>query len=296
MIMSSLNLPKTLKIIKTIGEGTYGRVYLIEEERFPNQLLALKVINVYDESAKIKAQREIEIQSQLKHPNIVKLLYSEQILTNKFLYLEHAVNGSLYNHLKINQLGMVKQKALKYFKHLASALNYLHECGFVHRDIRPSNLVIDQNDCLKLIDFGIATMYKYHNEKYMLQTACGTDSYRAPETFDIIDGTKVRPHDGIPLDVWSSGIVLVEMLTGRLPWKSAKERKFHAYKRYINGDLLNLNEFPVLATLDPSIFILLIEPMLQPNPKFRIDLAYIMNDLNILIDNLSNDKISHFIN
>ncbi|KAH9516266.1 Serine/threonine-protein kinase Chk1 [Dermatophagoides farinae] len=289
--MSSLDLSNTVKIVKAIGQGTYGRVYLIQEQRYPNQLLALKVIHILGESLKLKVQKEIQIHCQLEHPNIVKLVHSEQILTNACLYLEYAVNGSLNHHLKTNQLGLVKSKALKYFQHLLNALNYLHGLGFVHRDIRPSNLVIDQNDCLKLTDFGMATMYKYHNEKFMLQISCGIESYRAPETFHFVDRIYVRPHNGVPLDVWSSGIVLVEMLTGRLPWKSVLSKKFKAYKQFVEGDSLDLNEFPALASLDSTIFVMLVEPMLQPNPDCRINLSYIMNDLNIIIGSLPIDEI-----
>ncbi|OTF81315.1 hypothetical protein BLA29_001582 [Euroglyphus maynei] len=239
--MSSLNLPNTSKFIKTIGQGTFGRVHLIHDERFPNQLLALKVIDIHGENSRRKVNKEIEIHGQLKHPNIVRLFYSEQISTNAYLYLEPAMNGSLNHHLKTKQLGIVKSKALKYFQHLITALIHLHGLGFVHRDIRPSNLVIDKNDCLKLIDFGLAIIYKYHDEKLMLQIACGTESYRAPETFDFISPNIVKPHEGVPLDVWSSGIVLVEMLTGRLPWNSVKTNEFNAYKRYVEGDSLDLN-------------------------------------------------------
>lgn len=92
---------------------------------------------------------------------------------------------------------------------MISAINYLHKLGCAHRDVKPSNILIDYKSDIKLIDFGLGNLYD-ENEK--LKTACGSPCYAAPE---IISG---EAYDPITIDIWSSGITLYAMLCGHLPF------------------------------------------------------------------------------
>lgn len=91
-----------------------------------------------------------------------------------------------------------------------SGVEYMHKLNIVHRDLKPENLLLDHQNKIKIVDFGLSNTY---TEKNLLETACGSPCYAAPE---MIAGKK---YDGIKIDAWSSGIILFALICGFLPFE-----------------------------------------------------------------------------
>jgi tRNA A-37 threonylcarbamoyl transferase component Bud32 len=198
----------------TIGTGAYGIVkYGIHKAT--NRKVAIKIYEkskISDINRQKSVQGEIKILSKIDHPNIVKLY--QTIDTQKFLYiiLEFISGCSLSTLLKrkINRR-MEEFEANKLFRELLMALDYCHSKNVSHRDIKLENTLIDQNNIVKLIDFGFATCFP--NDK-KVKIFCGTPSYMAPEI------VSRKEYLGPPVDIWAAGVLLYALITGNFPFKA----------------------------------------------------------------------------
>jgi aurora kinase len=153
-------------------------------------------------------RREVEIQSHLRHPNILRLygfFYDEKRV---YLILEYAEKGELYEDLKRNGR-FTEARAAEYIYQLSQALDYCHSKGVIHRDVKPENLLLHSNGQLKIADFGWSAYAPSSRRK----TLCGTLDYLPPE---MIDGL---PHDKA-VDVWSLGVLAFEFITGHPPFEA----------------------------------------------------------------------------
>ncbi|PNF27059.1 hypothetical protein B7P43_G10407 [Cryptotermes secundus] len=137
---------------------------------------------------------------------------------------------------------MANSEAQRYFNQLLSGVEYLHSRGIVHRDLKPENILLDEHDNLKICDFGLATIFRGKGMERTLTNRCGTFAYMAPEVL-------MPPYHGEPADLWSCGIILVSLLTGRLPWKIASMEcnEYVAWKDGKAGDLEPFVELDRLA-------------------------------------------------
>ena len=169
---------KDFEIGKPLGNGKFGRVYLAREIR-TKFIVALKVlekeqIKTADVGNQIK--REIEIQSHLRHPNILRLygyFYDEKRV---YLIIEYASNGELFKLLReFNHFD--EKTSAKYISKLCDAVSYCHSKHVIHRDIKPENILIGSNGELKIADFG----WSVHAPSSRRKTLCGTLDYLPPE-------------------------------------------------------------------------------------------------------------------
>lgn len=110
---------------------------------------------------------------------------------------------------EVDLIRLSEEESCKFFVQLIGAVGYLHSIGCAHRDVKPSNILLDRKLNIKVIDFGLGNLY---DEKQKLNTACGSPCYAAPE---IISG---ESYDPMKVDIWSSGITLYAMLCGSLPF------------------------------------------------------------------------------
>lgn len=126
-----------------------------------------------------QVRREIEIQSHLRHPNILRLYGYFHDATRIYLILEYAPKGALYKELQNHPNKRLDEKRTAgYILSLADALNYLHERDVIHRDIKPENLLLGHNGELKIADFG----WSVHEPNSARTTLCGTVDYLPPES------------------------------------------------------------------------------------------------------------------
>jgi len=239
---------------KPLGRGKFGWVYLAREKS-TKYICALKILfknQLSRAGVEHQLRREIEIQSHLRHPNILRLygyFFDEHRV---FLILEFAAKGELYKVLQ-KEKRFTEEKSSRYIAMLADALQYCHTKHVIHRDIKPENLLLSLKGELKIADFG----WSVHAPNNRRQTLCGTLDYLPPE---MIEGSA---HDA-NVDVWSLGVLLYEFLVGHAPFEADDQKE--TYRRIALVDL----KFPDHVSAEARD---LLTKLLVKNPKSRLPLS-----------------------
>jgi len=201
------------EIGRPLGKGKFGRVYLARE-RSSGFVCALKVLHKNEiQQGRVEKQvrREIEIQSNLRHPNILQLYGHFHDSKRIFLILEFAGKGELYRHLR-RENRFPEWKAAHYIAQMAAALKYLHKKHVIHRDIKPENILVGIHGEIKISDFG----WSVHAPNNRRNTMCGTLDYLPPEM--IKSGSKDNFYSE-KVDLWSLGVLTYEFLVGEAPFE-----------------------------------------------------------------------------
>lgn len=243
---------------KPLGRGKFGHVYLARE-RASGYVVAMKVLfksELKENRVEKQLRREIEIQSHLRHPNILRLYGYFYDVKRVYLILEYAAQGELYKILKRCQR-FSEPQAAKYIAQMARALSYLHKKHVIHRDIKPENLLLGIDGELKIADFG----WSVHAPTNRRQTLCGTLDYLPPE---MVEG---REHNQ-QVDLWSLGVLMYEFLVGVPPFEEAGHQ--HTYRRIAKVDL----RIPDTVS-EPAKD--LIRSLLQHSPEKRLPLDQVLN-------------------
>jgi serine/threonine protein kinase len=217
--VSAQKLPRTeqkqwcmqdFKLGDHLGKGRFGNVYKAQEVS-TNYTVALKVLRKEElirSGCETQLRREIEIQSELNHPNILRLFgffYDEQRI---YLILEYAPGGELYKYMNSFGGKFPEYKAARYIHDIASALRHCHSKRVIHRDLKPENLLLDANNNIKIADFGWSVHAVSSSRR---STMCGTLDFLAPEICQ-------RKQYDRNVDLWAVGILLFEMLYGSPPF------------------------------------------------------------------------------
>jgi aurora kinase, other len=201
------------EIGKPLGKGKFGRVYLAKE-RTNGFICALKVLHkseLQHGGVERQVRREIEIQSNLAHSNILKLYGHFHDSKRIFLILEFAGKGELYKLLRKEQR-FPEWKAAQYIAQMASALKYLHKKHVIHRDIKPENILVGIHGEIKISDFG----WSVHAPNNRRKTMCGTLDYLPPE---MIKPGSSDNYYSEKVDLWSLGVLTYEFLVGEAPFE-----------------------------------------------------------------------------
>jgi len=238
---------------KPLGKGKFGNVYLAREKK-SHYIVALKVMfksQLLKANVEHQLRREIEIQSHLRHPNILRLFGYFYDDTRVYLILEYAPRGELFKELQ-RQKRFNDQLSATYISQLADALKYCHERKVIHRDIKPENLLLGLKGELKIADFG----WSVHAPSSRRTTLCGTLDYLPPE---MVDG---RSHDE-KVDLWSLGVLCYEFLVGRPPFET--DSTDETYRRIVRVEY----KFPSHVSAGARD---LIGKLLRLRPQDRLDL------------------------
>ena len=250
-LLSKINF----KLDKKIGEGRFSIVKLgihsLTKEPVAIKILDKTKIATLEDKERIN--REIKIMKKINHFNITKL-YSV-IETKYIIYLvQEYVQGKELNDYLYTKGKLSEIEACKFFHQIISGLSYLHHCGIVHRDFKPENILLTNDDkILKIIDFGLGNTYE---KGQLLKTGCGSPCYIPPEMI------KEMGYNGEETDIWSAGIILYLMLCGTLPFYEEDNQLL--YQKIIKG------EYTIPKYLSEEAKDI-IKQILEVDPKKRIN-------------------------
>ena len=215
----SAELKRCLQIdyASTLGEGAFGSVYVAQQVDNPSApQLAVKVVRITRLSAQAKRQleQEVVLQSHVHHPHIVGLVACYKASGNALHLVMHAHAGDLGALVCAGQLSLTRLLAPRLMGELFEALRHLHDDHhIVHSDLKPSNLLLCDAGSLMLCDLGAAARIDSGRS-----TVVGAPAYLAPEVVAISHLGLLGAQYSFPSDLWSCGIILVELLTGALPF------------------------------------------------------------------------------
>lgn len=199
------------RLVQQIGQGGMATVYRAEDSR-TGAVVALKVLSptIGSDVRFVKRfRREAGLVSRLKHPHIVPVYYYGEDQGLIFLIMPFIEGDTLHDRIQSRRVS--EEQSARWVKEIASALTFAHEHGVIHRDVKPSNVLIDREDKAHLGDFGLARMIEGSNT-LTGSMMMGTPAYLSPEQ---ARGTKLDARS----DQYSFGVVLYELFTGRLPFE-----------------------------------------------------------------------------
>ena len=194
------------KVVKTIGEGSYGQAFLCTENKTHKDVI-IKELNITQQEPKVRESslNEAKILSKLNNPNIVKFIESFIEKGKLYIVMEYAEGGDLWRYIQ-NRNGrhIPESQILIWIQQLCSALSYVHSQNILHRDLKSRNIFLDSENNAKLGDFGIAKVLEHTGD--FAKTIVGSPFYLSPE---ICNGV---PYDE-KTDIWSLGCIFYEMCT-----------------------------------------------------------------------------------
>ncbi|KAG2178823.1 hypothetical protein INT43_001669, partial [Umbelopsis isabellina] len=201
--------------IRTLGKGNFGKVYLAEHRQTLQQV-AIKAVdkrNFKNEDQKIHAMNEKNISHdfamRLHHKNVVEVYDVKTDDDFIYIIMEYLSGGELFD--KIKEKGRLDEHVAKrWFREIVEAVKYIHDNGIVHRDLKPENVLLDKNEHIRICDFGFG---KVCDDQQLLTTYCGSPFYAAPEM------VTATPYTGPKVDIWSCGVILFAMISGKLPFQ-----------------------------------------------------------------------------
>lgn len=241
------------RIIKVIGKGSFGKVLLVSKKD-TGALYAMKVLK---KEALIKRNQvqhtraERRILRTCDCPFIVKMHYAFQTAEKLYLVLDYLPGGELFYHLK-RERRFVEERVKLYAAELVLALEHLHSRDIVYRDLKPENVLLAADGHVCLTDFGLSKEAVTTGGR--TKTFCGTPEYIAPE---ILQGLG----HGKPVDWWSLGTLVYEMLVGLPPFYSTDVNTM--YEKILRGEL----NFPAYVSPDARAILAL---LLKRDPTQRL--------------------------
>src|SRR6266700_155093 len=208
-------------ILSTIGTGGFGTVYLAED-KWIDKKVALKVPHKQGVDFG-ELLREPRLLATLSHPNIVTILTAEKQENVFFIVMEYVAGETLENMI-VREGALDMARALDYTCQICNAVDHAHKAGVLHRDLRPSNVLVGDNGMLKVADFGTSRFLEIAAHG---TTVIGSPPYMAPEQFQ---GKAV-----FASDLYSLGVTMYQMLTGALPYDTPSPADLD---RLMSGELL----------------------------------------------------------
>lgn len=224
-----LLLANRLELTSILGVGAYGVVYTAVDihTNIPYAVKALNKTGLDPRQRKFQ-QREIKLHHLAsQHPNVVSL---DRIMDSDdctFVVIEFCPEGDLFSNITERGHFVGNDILAKHaFLQILDAVQFCHSIGIYHRDLKPENvLVTDRGMTVKLADFGLAT-----TDEYSSDFGCGSTFYMSPEC-QRVPSRQYACYASAPNDVWSLGVILVNLTCGRNPWKkaSSEDSTFRAY-------------------------------------------------------------------
>jgi calcium/calmodulin-dependent protein kinase I len=205
------DIEKAYDLKTELGRGAFSIVYLAVQKA-SGQQFAVKVINKKDlgKDYEKNLKMEVDILKKVNHPNIIALKELFDTPDKLYLIMELVTGGELFDKI-VEKGSYTEHEAAQLVRKIVSAVEYLHNLGIVHRDLKPENLLLKSQDNdleIAIADFGLS---KIVGQQMMMQTACGTPSYVAPEVLN-------ASGYGKEVDMWSIGVITYILLCGFPPF------------------------------------------------------------------------------
>ncbi|XP_003487799.1 RAC serine/threonine-protein kinase [Bombus impatiens] len=208
---------ENFEFLKVLGKGTFGKVILCREKAtghlYAIKILRKEVIIRKDEVA--HTLTENRVLRTTNHPFLISLKYSFQTADRLCFVMEYVNGGELFFHLRRSRV-FGEDRTRFYGAEIISALGYLHSQGIIYRDLKLENLLLDKDGHIKIADFGLCKEDITYGRT--TKTFCGTPEYLAPEVLEDNDY-------GRAVDWWGVGVVMYEMICGRLPFYNKDHEK-----------------------------------------------------------------------
>ncbi|HEX7028788.1 MAG TPA: protein kinase [Gammaproteobacteria bacterium] len=246
------------EVLKKIGQGGMSLIYLARREADDKQVVIKTLTVGLAENAKslLRSNQEFKLISRISHPGIVRLYEHGNLGDALYTTMEYFPKGDLKQRLRKR---LTQQEALSYVRQIAEGLNAIHACGIVHRDLKPGNIMFREDGSLAIIDFGISKDIHAQLDLTSPGQVMGTPNYMAPE-----QGKSVAKPDP-RADIYSLGVLLFEMLTGKKP-----------YAAPTGAAILYKHQHDPIPQLPNQFFEMqiLIEKMMAKSPQQRFQSAY----------------------
>jgi serine/threonine-protein kinase len=253
-------------ILDFLGRGTMGKVYKARH-RMMGRVVALKILDSRYVSSRTRSlarfQREMQLVGRLDHPNVVRAFDADRVADCYFIAMEYAAGYTLEDLLK-SRGALPPADVVYYASQVADGLAHAHSRGVIHRDVKPSNILLTDGKKVKILDFGLGTLLETEDQSSALTTAgmaVGTPDYISPEQARMvkIDGRS---------DLYSLGCTIYHLLSGQLPFKG--ESSMDCIVGRITGAAVPITD--VRPGLPPRL-IQCIEKLMAPNPEDRYQTA-----------------------
>ncbi|XP_033636749.1 serine/threonine-protein kinase STK11-like [Asterias rubens] len=251
-----------------LGEGSYGKV----KEVLDSETLCRRAVKILKKkklrripNGEQNVRREIQLLKRLKHKNVIELvdvLHSEE-KQKMYIVMEYCVGGLQEMLESIPERRFPLWQSHGYFVQLANGLEYIHSQGIIHKDIKPSNLLLTTSGILKISDLGVAELLDLYTKDDTCRTSQGSPAFQPPE---IANGLEC--FSGFKVDVWSSGVTLFNITTGTFPFEGD-----NIYRLFEN---IGKGEFTMPQGVSPLLADLL-SGMLKANPDERLDTQEVKN-------------------
>uniref|UniRef100_M1BLQ9 non-specific serine/threonine protein kinase n=1 Tax=Solanum tuberosum TaxID=4113 RepID=M1BLQ9_SOLTU len=197
-----------LKFEYKIASGSYGDLY---KGTYCSQEVAIKILKSERLNAELQTEfaQEVYIMRKVRHKNVVQFIGACTRPPNLCIVTEYMSGGSVYDYLHKQRGSFKLPTLLKVAIDVSKGMNYLHQNNIIHRDLKAANLLMDENEVVKVADFGVA---RVKAQTGVMTAETGTYRWMAPEVIEH------KPYDH-KADVFSFGVVLWELLTGKIPYE-----------------------------------------------------------------------------
>jgi len=222
------------EVFSELGRGGMGVVYKAREESL-NRFVAIKMLGnqlVDNESIVLRFMREARAVADLNHPNVVQVFRVDRHEDQPYFVMEY-VEGESLKQLIRRENKLQPMRALQILKEVGNGLAAAHDKGVIHRDIKPENIMLTKYGGIKVVDFGIARIEEPGTRLTSTGMGLGTPSYISPEVCLSQDVDQRS-------DIFSMGVVLFEMLTGDIPFKS--DSPFELMTKVVEAKIPNIKE------------------------------------------------------
>ncbi|KAM6407388.1 hormonally up-regulated neu tumor-associated kinase homolog A-like [Pluvialis apricaria] len=244
---------------KMINKGSFAKV--MEGLHIPTgEKVAIKVIDkrkAKQDSYVLKnMKREPWIHQMIKHPNVVRLYETLETDNSYYMVMELCLGGDLLDRI-CDKKRLAEREVRRYTRQILSAVEHLHCQGIVHRDLKIENFLLDENNNIKIVDFGLSNTAKFEGlSQELLHTQCGSPAYAAPE---LLAHRKYGPK----VDIWSIGVSTFAMLTGTLPFTVEPFNIKQLHQKMLIGEIS-----PIPSDISPGA-VHFMQSLLEPDPAKR---------------------------